>query len=125
MAKYLSDFQRGYIECALWCGVYDEHGEPVERKLDISDLTAEALDELKKTAADFEAAQADDLGAAYRVHDQGYAQSGHDFWWTAAGHGVDFRDRGLGEIGERLTAAARVYNEISLYLGGDGKVHLG
>lgn len=39
------------------------------------------------------------------------ARAGHDFWLTRGGHGTGFWDRGLGELGERLSEAAKVYNE--------------
>lgn len=35
--------------------------------------------------------------------------AGHDFWLTRAGHGAGFWDRGLGELGDRLSAAATAY----------------
>ena len=38
------------------------------------------------------------------------AQTGHDFILTANHHGVGFWDRGLGEIGDRLTEATRGYS---------------
>lgn len=37
--------------------------------------------------------------------------AGHDFWLTRGGHGTGFWDRGLGELGERLSEAARKYGE--------------
>ena len=33
------------------------------------------------------------------------------------------KDRGLGELGERLTDAAHVYGEVCLYVGDDGLVY--
>ena len=38
-------------------------------------------------------------------------QVGHDFWMTRNGHGVGFWDRGLGEIGDKLSAVAREFGE--------------
>lgn len=38
------------------------------------------------------------------------SQTGHDFILTANGHGCGFWDRGLGEIGDRLTEATRGYS---------------
>jgi len=40
-------------------------------------------------------------------------QCGHDFALTRNGHGAGFWDRGLGERGERLSKAAKVYGESS------------
>lgn len=38
------------------------------------------------------------------------AQAGHDIILTANGHGAGFWDRGLGEAGDKLTAATRGYS---------------
>lgn len=42
---------------------------------------------------------------------QGYPEeyAGHDFWLTRCGHGCGYWDRGLGELGDRLTEAAKGY----------------
>jgi hypothetical protein len=48
---------------------------------------------------------------------------GHDFALTRNGHGAGFWDRGLGELGDRLTTAAKVYGESSVYVN-DGGVTL-
>lgn len=44
-------------------------------------------------------------------HSQGYPESyaGHDLWLTRSGHGAGYWDRGLGELGDRLTEAAKSY----------------
>lgn len=52
------------------------------------------------------------------------ARAGHDFWLTRNGHGAGFWDRGLGELGERLTAVAKPYSSAYVYVGGDGKVYV-
>jgi hypothetical protein len=49
---------------------------------------------------------------------------GHDFWLTRNRHGAGFWDRGLGELGERLTKAAQSFGESDLYLGDDGQLYL-
>lgn len=38
---------------------------------------------------------------------------GHDLLLTRSGHGAGFWDRGLGELGDRLSDAARVYGSTS------------
>jgi len=40
-------------------------------------------------------------------------QFGHDLLLTRSGHGAGFWDRGLGDLGDRLSAAARVYGDTS------------
>jgi hypothetical protein len=44
-----------------------------------------------------------------------YSYIGHDFILTRNGHGTGFWDRGLGERGERLTAACKPYGAIYAY----------
>jgi hypothetical protein len=46
-------------------------------------------------------------------------RAGHDLYMTAYGHGVGFWDRGLGELGERLSESARPYTPPNLYLDAD------
>jgi hypothetical protein len=52
------------------------------------------------------------------------SQAGHDFWLTRNGHGAGFWDRGLGDIGDRLSVAARAFGEVNLYVGDDKKLYL-
>lgn len=56
-----------------------------------------------------------------------WAMAGHDFWLTRAGHGAGFWDRGLGELGDQLSALCgfrKRFDNVEVYLGDDGKVHL-
>lgn len=62
------------------------------------------------------------LYARNRCYDE--HQAGIDFWLTRNGHGAGFWDRDLGEIGDKLTAAAETYRELGVYLGDDEQVHL-
>lgn len=53
--------------------------------------------------------------------------AGHDFWLTRAGHGVGFWDRGLGELGDRLSALCghgTQFPNREPYIGDDQKVYL-
>lgn len=51
--------------------------------------------------------------------------AGHDFWMTSAGHGVGFWDRGLGELGDALTAACEQFqHKHDAYIGDDGLVYV-
>lgn len=51
-------------------------------------------------------------------------EAGHNFWLTRNGHGAGFWDRGLGGIGDALTAAACEFPEQTLYSGDDGKLYV-
>jgi hypothetical protein len=49
---------------------------------------------------------------------------GQDLWFTANGHGTGFWDRGLREIGKRLTASAKTMGSFDVVVGDDRKLHL-
>lgn len=112
-----------YLECALWAGLdwSDEtadNPEPLDEHYGIGDVSDEARAELARDVADFCEANADDLA------DLEPGQVGHDFYLTRNGHGAGFWDRGLGDVGDRLSEAARVYGTSELYPGDDGRLYL-
>jgi hypothetical protein len=96
-----------YLETALWSSldytdvddVEVHNPEPMDARFSVDDLS----DDLR------------DLDAE---------QTGHDFWLTRNGHGAGFWDRGLGEVGDRLTSACRPYGEVDLYVGDDGDLYV-
>lgn len=49
---------------------------------------------------------------------------GHDIWFTRNRHGVGFWDRGLGDLGEKLTSLSHSMGEVWSYLGDDGLVYI-
>lgn len=127
----LEDFTHGYAHAILWANTTDEAGGEVypeawqtpARGWQLGAFTDEARAEVESDARDFFAAKLRDL-IEYVRHDreawrfgglQGEAASwacaGHDFALTRNGHGAGFWDRGMGELGERLTDAAHAYGE--------------
>jgi hypothetical protein len=102
--KASGKFVEAYIECALWSST-DESGESFEG-LELSDETRE------KMQADCDAFVEANTVDLENLDD---AQSGHDFWLTRNGHGAGFWDRGLGELGERLSKASKNFGEVYLY----------
>ena len=109
-------FVNAYLECALW-STNAEDGTPLDSECETDDIAAEALASMRADCDAFVAANAADVS---RVANDDRA--GHDFWLTRNGHGAGFWDRGLGELGERLTKASKAFGECSLYLGDDGKI---
>ena len=109
---YCAQFVRAYAVCALWSSV-DPDGNP----LDGHDIAPETMREMRSDCADFIRANRADL----RIHALA-GQAGNDFWLTRNGHGAGFWDRGLGDLGDRLTEAAEIYGDVDLYVGDDGKV---
>jgi len=51
------------------------------------------------------------------------SHNGHDLWLTRNLHGAGYWDRGTGDVGNRLTAAAEKFGEYDLYIGDDGKIY--
>lgn len=110
-----------YVECALWSSPdYSTDTSQLDgcldARFDADDLTTGTVDEMRADCADFYDANESDLA------DMSPEQAGHDFWLTRNGHGAGFWDRGLGELGERLSAAARVYGMVDLMPLADGTV---
>lgn len=106
-----------YLETALWSSI-DENEEPYDINYSIDDFSEEAIKQATKDCDDF-FDLAGDLVADIEMSD-----IGHDFWLTRNRHGAGFWDRGLGEIGEKLTDIAHSFGSSDVYLGDDGKLHL-
>lgn len=102
-----------YKRAALWSTI-GEDGEPLDSQYNVSDIDSDGENAMWGDVLDFAAANIADL----RGMDPG--QAGHDFLLTRDGHGAGFWDRGLGERGDRLSAAARVYGDSGLYEVADG-----
>ncbi len=93
-AGYINSILQGYLECALW----------TEEELDeyaISDIADESQENAKKDIKEF-VEKAGDL-----LNGLDPEQIGHDLWLTRNGHGAGFWDRGLGEVGDKLTDIAK------------------
>lgn len=111
-------FLNSYLVAALWSSTTVD-GEPIDSTYFPTDLTENAQATASADCADFSEYAADELKAAY---ESGYttSQAGHDFWLTRNRHGAGFWDRGLGEIGEKLTEKARHAGSCYIIENGDG-----
>jgi hypothetical protein len=116
----LDAFTRAYVECALWL-MHDEDGDDCDA-FD-GELSEEAYTRIIADCSDFQASNRDALTTAEELGEDA-SRAGHDFWLTRNGHGAGFWDRGLGDVGDRLTDAAHAYGEADAYIGDDGKVYL-
>ena len=116
----LDAFTRAYLICALWSSTGDDD-RPLDDDHDIDDIDPDCITEAVADCAAFQRDNAADLEA------QGgdAERNGHDFWLTRNSHGAGYWDRGTGEVGERLSKAAKVYGEAYLYVGDSGMVHIG
>lgn len=126
MAFDTNAFVQAYIIAALWSST-DEKGEPLDAVFSEEDLAEETAQKMRSDCEDFIQANAGDLTAycLQMKNEQwsGEARAGHDFWLTRCGHGTGFWDRGLGNLGERLSTAAKVYGNVDLYVGDDGQLY--
>lgn len=119
------DFFDAYVTCALWSST-DDNGEPLDANYSRDDIGAQSLAEMERECRDFY-----DSALALHAPEYGHpeysddALAGHDFWLTRNGHGAGFWDRGLGDVGDKLTAACKPYGPCDLYVGDDGIVVLG
>lgn len=121
----LDQFTKGYLECALWSSV-DDKGEPLDKKSGVHDFCTAALRLARKDCAAFQrdnACALDEYCEARAVPhgESAMAYAGHDFWLTRCGHGAGFWDRGLGAVGDALTAAAEAYGDAHVWRGKRGR----
>jgi hypothetical protein len=106
---------RGYLECALWASS-DGDGNPLDDEYSADGFAPLEIAEASKLCARFAEENAADLEGIEP------SQAGHDLWLTRNHHGAGFWDRGLGEVGERLSKAAQALGECYAYVGDDGMV---
>lgn len=124
----LDAFTRAYILCALELETDERTNEPLARAHEITDITAASLEDLVTDCLLFMRDNEDDLALAYGLYkvDDGespQARAGHDLWLTRNGHGTGFWDRDLGDVGDRLSEAAKKLGESNLYVGDNGKLY--
>lgn len=120
-------FIDGYVETALWADCMPPEDDP-DGELggrEHLEMRADARDYMAADCQSFIDANHDDLlaycDAVTTDGSPAESYAGHDFWLTRRRHGAGFWDRGLGELGERLTRAAQSYSEDPMpYDCGDG-----
>lgn len=78
-------------------------------------------DSIESDVDSFVAANWADLQKAEEEFKRGADSCGHDFALTRNGHGAGFWDRGMGDVGQRLTDASKPYGEsnASIHDGGE------
>lgn len=121
-----------YRETLLWQSLNEAHFEdPDEPEMldevySVEDFSDEANDSMRADVEDFVRSNWETLVAAQSERDEYYgaSQAGHDFALTRNHHGAGFWDRGLGEVGDRLTANAHPYGSSSAYIGDDGCLYV-
>jgi hypothetical protein len=121
--EFSAAFERffdAYIQAAVFC----EEESVLEGKDADFVFAPETISELFIKAASFFATNAELIASACTAADYWLEQAGHDLWLTSNGHGAGYWDRGLGDIGDKLTKAAKENGSVDLYLSDDGLVRL-
>ena len=124
--KNLQDFLGGYLVCALWSSTdnaTESGGEPLDDNYDVDDIPPEEKAKAESDCKDFVEANLPALTELTNKPGYGWSSAGHDFWLTRNGHGAGFWDRGFGKVGDELSAAAKVYSSVDIYVGDDGKLY--
>lgn len=118
-------FVDGYITAALWSSADTPPGqtEPVELDGWDGEIDPATLDAMREDCASFLAANWPDLAEAMRRRSVPIDYMGHDLWLTRNHHGAGFWDRGLGDLGDKLSDAAQAMGEVDLYIGDDGSIY--
>ncbi len=139
IADYLVPFVQGYALAILWVNtrftddigdtphIYSWQDSGAQWALDA--FTPQSRASILEDCEDFVRGNFGDLRAI--IDSEPAEQAGHDFAFTRNRHGTGFWDRGLGDIGDRLTANAHPYGESNASLsredydnGGCSIVHL-
>jgi hypothetical protein len=135
----LTDFTTAYIECALWCGVFNPARQTINEShnysLTQSDISATTLRIMREDCTRFW----EDIKNLVPAGAEN--QAGHDFWFTRNGHGAGFWDRGVSvygsaEIRDNLNVLCKNFRtkpaegmplhrwgDFELYIGDDGRVY--
>lgn len=123
----LREFYESYLECALFTSsnplAEDDPEQPEHLDDTDLDLALEAEEAMRADCRRFMDENRELLDEASEKYGYNMSQAGHDFWLTRNGHGAGFWDRGLEEIGEKLSEAARAYGEDNLYVGDDNLIY--
>lgn len=126
----LDSFVHAYMACALWSSCSSDESEGtfiLDERFDETDIAPECAAAMRASCEDFcKANHADLQEYCQRMGNEQYTgeeRAGHDFWLTRNGHGAGFWDRGLGDLGQRLSDAAEIYGSVDLYAGDDGYIY--
>lgn len=125
----VEEILEAYFICALWSST-DDNDQPLDDNYSLDDIS-QPLKECAFAEINCWLGYCNELGLVDPFIEH-YEDSprytneerlGHDFWLTRNGHGAGFWDRGLGELGQKLTEATKTFGTSDLYIGDDGKIY--
>ena len=122
-----TQFFESYIAAALWSSVSDDD-DGITDEHDADDIDKKTLQYLVCVAYKFYRdtkcyIESEPEPPTCSNGSGPYAMAGHDFWLTSAGHGAGFWDGDWPKYGSLLTKCSEGSGEITLYVGGDGKIY--
>jgi len=99
----------GYISAALFATT-DQNQDPLDDRFGPEDIDRASFDLIESDCTQFLAL------LPFDINDFDIEQVGMDFYYTTAGHGVGFFDRGYKpEIAKELDKIARMFNQRNFY----------
>lgn len=111
-AIVLNKVVHSYLHAALWTSELDS-------EYDIPDIDDDSISKAVEDCRKFTEASGDLLNNLDLDEDQ----IGRDFWLSRNSFGSGFYDRNLGDIGDKLYALSKTFNEKSVFEE-DGKIFL-
>lgn len=125
----------GYLEAMLWSSGGETDPDNEDETLEdlmAYDVADETTAKVQDICTRFYDANRTDLAAYADLKQHApehgpYECIGHDLWLTTAGHGAGFWDRGMGRVGDRLSAQCgyfKPFGHLDAYLGDDRLVYL-
>jgi hypothetical protein len=93
--KNIAEIVKHYLHAALWTEELDS--------FDLEDIHANSVAQATEDCKSF----VEKAGSL--LNEINEEQIGHDFWLTRNGHGAGFWDRGLGEVGDKLTEICKEF----------------
>lgn len=126
-------FFHAYCVAALWSSTDTVNGEHVnlDDDHDTDDIEEATLKQMRENCEKFwetglPLINEEEDNHTFRRGSDGsdiYQSAGHDFWLTQNGHGAGFWDGDWPTHGEALTEMSKVFSEMNLYVGDDGKIY--
>jgi hypothetical protein len=130
-ADRLESFIDSYIETMLWAENDESDpetgGDPLDDNYGPDDISAEAMDEIRRDCIAFYHANRSLIESAHHPEYSAEEMAGHDFWLTRNGHGAGFWDRPEvygQENADKLSDAADAFGSCHPYVGDDGLIYL-
>lgn len=102
-----------YLAASIWTAL-DDDGYNMD-EYSIHDFDSKARERANKDLERFVSECGDLLEKAIETGNYTIDMIGHDYSLSRCGHGTGFWDRGLGEIGKRLSNIAHAHGDISVF----------